>query len=551
MKKIEIFDTTLRDGEQSTQGFRHGKDSKVEMAHKLAELGVDTIEAGYPASSPADFEAVSTIAQEVEGPYIAGLARTVPGDIQSAWGAIQDAQKPTLHVFTYMVNKDALDSYEKTPEKIIVESVDGVRLARGLVGCRGRVEFSAQNLIFAVLEAIKNEDTEALNFLTELYTETIKAGADVVNLPITEGRVLDYHVEEAVTYMMHNVEGINDVIVSIHPHNDLGLAVSNCLAAVRAGVTQVECTMNGIGERAGNAALEEVVMGIWSHGDDLNAYTNIDTTKLNEMSRLVSYHTGWDVQPNKAVVGSNALRHSSGIHQDGHIKGQKKGKNVYEVFSAETVGWTGESNQLTARSGKRGVHARLQRLGYDFPIEFVESEVIPIYTRVADERKILDDIDLRVMMQEAVPRPRRLRYITHSMLKELNDDQRHGRIRLYLGDDKVTSEWVIGKGEIDTLCTAVDSVIPIPKQDIPVLVYYDSRNIGKRHSAEAEVTIVLSMNNGGNGADWDKNMHTDKSVYVGRARHQDVPTASVMAYMDALNDYFNAVEKLRLNQKPL
>ncbi|MBW2978061.1 2-isopropylmalate synthase [Candidatus Woesearchaeota archaeon] len=533
MRKIEIFDTTLRDGEQATQGFKY-KDSKIEMALKLAEIGVDTIEAGFPKSSPDDFEAVSRIAKEVEGPYITGLARSVPQDIEPAWEAIQHSKKPTLHVFTYMVNKEALDSYEKSPENIMRESVEGVRLARSLVGERGRVEFSAQNLIFAVLEALKNEDQESLKFLTSLYGNCIAAGADIVNLPDTEGRVMPHQTEKAVKYMMEHVPCIKEKIVSIHCHNDLGMATANSLAAIRAGVTQVECAVNGIGERAGNTALEEVVMGIWTHREDMQAYTDVNTRMLNEISRMVSYHNEWDVQPNKAIVGPNAFRHSSGIHQDGNIKGQQKGRRVYEIFSKDIVGWTGESNQLTARSGKRGVKNRLDRLGYDIPIEEVEEKVMPVYTGVADERRVLDDIDLRAVMNEVYPPEEKVRYINHSGLKEMSYKQRNGRVKLSINGSERTSEWIIEEGEVDTLCTAVDSLIPL--KPIPVLVDYDVRNVGKRHSAEAEVTIVLSQNGTVNG-EWDRNVHLDKPVYIGRARDQDVPTASVMAYVKAINHW--------------
>ncbi len=542
MRKIEIFDTTLRDGEQATQGFIHGKDSKIEMAHKLAELGVDTIEAGFPVSSPEDFESVSEIARCVRGPYIGGLARTTSKDIEYAWGAIKHNPKPTLHVFTYMVNKDALDSYDKTHQEITEESVVGVSLARKHVGKKGRVEFSAQNLIFAVLEALKNDNEESLGFLTDLYSEVIKAGADVVNLPDTEGRVMPYQMGQAVGYIVKNVKGIENAIVSIHCHNDLGMAVANSLAAIKAGAIQIESTVNGIGERAGNAALEEVVMGIWTHRQDIKSYTGIDTKQLNEVSRVVSYHTCWDVQPNKAIIGSNALRHSSGIHQDGNIKGKKKGRKVYEVFGAETVGWIGESNQLTARSGKRGVHSRLERLGYDISIDEVESKVMPIYTRIADEKRVLDNIDLRVIMSEVYPQDEKIKYITHALLKELSDEECHGRVKLAINNNEQVSKWIIKKGEVDALCTAVDSLVP--SKPIPVLVYYDVKNVGKRHSAEAEVTIVLSKN-GTNKEELDRNAHLSKPLYVGRARHYDVPTASAMAYVKALNNYQNS-----LNQKP-
>jgi 2-isopropylmalate synthase len=345
---------------------------------------------------------------------------------------------------------------------------------------------------------------------------------------------MPHQIEAAVRYMMEQVKGIQDKMVSIHCHNDGGMATANSLSEIRAGVTQIECAINGIGERAGNAALEEVVMGIWTHGEELEAQTDVKTQMLNEMSRIVTYHNGWDVQPNKAIVGSNALKHSSGIHQDGNIKGNKKGRRVYQVFNKEDVGWTGESNQLTARSGKQGVKRRLERLGYDIPVEEVEEKVMPVYTAMADERKVLDDIDLRVIMNIAYPKKERIEYIGHSGLKEMGDRERNGRVRLNIDGEDMTSKWVREEGEVDALCTAVDSLVP--SQQIPVLVYYDVKNVGKRHSAKAEVTIVISHNGTVNG-EWDRNVNLDKPVYVGRARDQDVPTASVKAYIKAVNRF--------------
>ncbi len=550
MERVEIFDTTLRDGEQATQGFKHGKDSKLEMAKKLAEMGVDTIEAGYPNSSPEDYESVETIANDVQGPWICGLARAVPQDIEPTWGAISHNPKPTLHVFTYMVNKDALDSYGKSPLKIIDESVKGVSLARELVGDNGRVEFSAQNLIFAVLEALKGRDKDSLKFLIDLYGSAISAGADVLNLPDTEGRVMPYQMEIAVAFMKDNIPGMSDKIISVHGHNDLGMSVANSLAAIRGGARQIECTVNGIGERAGNTALEEVVMGIWTHGNELGVYTDVNAQQLNEISRMVSYHTGWDIQSNKAIVGANALRHSSGIHQDGNIKGNSKGKKVYEIFNADTVGWTGESNQLTARSGKRGVHARLERLGYDIGVETVESKVMPVYIGIADERKLLTDIDLRVIMDIVCPPTQRIKYEGHSINNMGWSSHYLASVKLDIDGEVQSSAELESKrmqtqmgstGAIDALFTSVDSLIEPLFGKVPTLVDYDIRPIGKRHSTEGEATIVLSDN--GHDAGWARNLSIDKPVYIGRARHLDTMKASVMAYINAINNYVNSIKE--------
>jgi 2-isopropylmalate synthase len=546
MKKIEILDTTLRDGEQATSGFKYGARSKLELAHVLAGLNVDTIEAGNPISSQEEFEAVRIIAEEIDGPYICALARMVDKDIDRAWEAIQFNPKPLLHVYTIPVNKDAIESYDKPFEEVLTNSVQKIERAYDYIkGTNGRIEFTAQNVIFAVLEALQNNDDRALSHITQMYDEAIKVGAYVINFPDTEGRVLPFQTETAIKYLRENIPSIGKAMMSVHCHNDLGCATANSMAAIREGVGQIEVTINGIGERAGNAALEEVVMNIHAHSESLDVCSDVDTTQLNKASRLVSDHNGWEVQPNKAIVGSNSFKHSSGVHQDGNIKGRGKGKLVYQIFNQDLVGWTEESNQLTARSGKSGVWERITRLGYDINVEEVEEDIMPKFKSLADEKGLIDDIDLRVMMDRHYQQNKEtVSYREIEIYKGKGNQHYHASVDVIVNGKEISSETVKGTGEkinglgkvdslgaIDALFSAVDSVVPIQDDERPVLVLYDPKNIGKDHSATAEVTVILSENG------YEGNVSIDQPVYIGRARHKDTLRASVEAYIDALNSY--------------
>lgn len=387
MRKIEIFDTTCRDGEQATR-FKDGMKSKIIIARELRDLGVSTIEAGFPKSSDEDFRAVQQIAREIHGPYICALARCVKEDIDSAWEAIKENEKPTLHVFTFMVDPKSMAAYGLDEfDKIVEQSARFVKYAKTIMGGKGRVEFSAQNATLGEPESIY-----------KIYSAAIKAGADVVNIPDTAGYSLPNEVFDFVSKFIENVEGAKNVIVSTHCHNDLGNATANSIAAVQAGATQVECTINGLGERAGNAALEEVVMNLITRREKLDVEISINTALFGKISRLVSEHANTLVQPNKAVVGSNAFNHSSGIHQDGVKKGA-----MYEIMDPASVGWEGESFEITARSGKAGYQHRLERLGYT-PEEITHkiTEIVAKGKQLSDKKGILDDGDLRLLADEFI-----------------------------------------------------------------------------------------------------------------------------------------------------
>ena len=529
MREVEIFDTTLRDGEQSVKGgFKHGIESKLEIARMLRDLNVATIEAGYPSSSDGDFEAVSAIAHEIEGPYIAALAHMDKDAIARAWQAVRHSAKPTVHIFTYMVDPDSLQAYGKDFGKIIGQAVDIARFTRDLV--KGRVEFSAQNATLAPREQV-----------FELYEKIIAEGIDIVNLPDTSGYSQPDEIFDFFADFRKNVKGAGGVIISSHAHNDLGNATANSNAAVRAGAGQVECTINGLGERAGNAALEEVVMNIWKRGKAIgNTRTSIRTPLLMQASRIVSSHSGYLVQPNKPIVGENAFRHSSGIHQDGVAKGA-----IYEIMPPEIVGWDGESFELTARSGKKGVWYRLNRMGYCQPVEWVQANIMPIYKPLADEKGRIDDIDLRCLMEHGFAPT--MEYKDHELVKNRRTENYESVVDIVIDSNAVSSDrfrgnggfrisnHAVSEGAVDALFTAVDSVMPF-NGNKPVLVDYNPVNVGTGHATTAEVTVILTDNRN----DYKGDVSVGQPVYVGRARHKDTLTASVMAYVQAMDKYRQA-----------
>ena len=344
---VRFLDTTLRDGEQSA-GIGMTVDEKVEIARQLGRLNVDIIEAGFAASSPGDFQAVSTIAKEVKGPVICSLARAHPNDVDQAWGAIQGAESPRIHVFLSSSDIHVLHQLRKNREEVIEMAVSMVERAKGYCG---DVEFSP-------MDATRTNP----EYLFQMLEAVIRAGATTINIADTVGYAIPSDFARLLHDVQEKVEGMDKVTLSVHCHNDLGLAVSNSLAAVEAGARQVEGCINGIGERAGNASLEEIIMGLDTRKDLFGVDINVDTTQLYPTSRLVSRITGMSVQANKAVVGENAFRHASGIHQDGVLKD----RSTYEVMQPERVGVPGNSLVLGKLSGRAGLQARLEALHIQF-----------------------------------------------------------------------------------------------------------------------------------------------------------------------------------------
>jgi 2-isopropylmalate synthase len=382
-EKVYIFDTTLRDGEQSA-GAALKPSQKLEIAHQLARLNVDIIEAGFPASSPGDFESVRQIANQVHGPTIAGLCRAMPADIEATWDAIKGAARPRIHTFIATSDIHIAAKFKKSRQEILETARQMVALAASK--CKD-VEFSAEDAgrtdrayLYHVLEAV------------------IDAGATTVNIPDTVGYTIPEEFGCLIRGIRENVPNIHRAIISTHCHNDLGMATANSLAGVLNGARQIECTLNGIGERAGNCAMEEAVMALYVRREYFNGcYTDIQTEEFAKTSRMVSEMTGMPIQPNKAVVGRNAFAHESGIHQDGMLKG----RDTYEIMLPELVGVAKSTLPLGPRSGKAALKAKLLEL--ELPVKETEfGAYFEAFKRLADEKKWIEDADLIALAQQQV-----------------------------------------------------------------------------------------------------------------------------------------------------
>ncbi|WP_082915392.1 2-isopropylmalate synthase [Arachidicoccus ginsenosidimutans] len=373
-EKIYIFDTTLRDGEQ-VPGCKLNNQEKTKLALKLEELGVDIIEAGFPISSPGDFQSVEEISTVIKNATVCGLTRAVQKDIEVAAEALKKAVRPRIHTGIGASDNHIKYKFNTTRENIIERAVAAVKLARNFVP---DVEFYAEDAGRADLV-----------FLAQLIEAVIAAGATVVNIPDTTGFCLPHQYAEKISYLVNNVKGIENAIISCHCHNDLGLATANSLAGAIAGARQIECTINGLGERAGNTSLEEVAMAIKKH-PETGFTTSIDSTKLLDLSKLVSDTMRMPVQPNKAIVGDNAFSHSSGIHQDGFLKEA----TTYEIIDPREVGADVSKIVLTARSGRSALAFRFRKLGFDFTRDEVD-ELYAKFLEVADAKKEVSDEDLQ------------------------------------------------------------------------------------------------------------------------------------------------------------
>src|SRR5436305_4516592 len=373
-ERLVIFDTTLRDGEQSP-GASMNLAEKLEVARALVDLGVDVIEAGFPIASPGDFEAVQAIARQVQGPVIAGLARCNSGDIDRAGEALKEAPKPRIHVFlaTSAIHREF--KLHMAKEEIIRRAVEGVERARGY--CED-IEFSPE-------DAARTE----LDFLAEVVERAIEAGATTVNIPDTVGYAVPLQYAAAIRHLKEHVRGIDKVVISVHCHNDLGLAVANSLAALKEGARQVECTINGLGERAGNCALEEVVMAVKTRSDFFGLQTTINTRRLSPTSRLVAHVTGIAVQRNKAIVGQNAFAHEAGIHQDGMLKK----RSTYEIMRPEDVGLSRTELVLGKHSGRHALRQRVRDLGYHLDDAQLQ-HIFEAFKALADRKKEIYDADV-------------------------------------------------------------------------------------------------------------------------------------------------------------
>jgi 2-isopropylmalate synthase len=505
--RVMIFDTTLRDGEQSP-GASMSLEEKVEIARRLELLGVDVIEAGFPVSSPAQFAAVQAVADAVETPVVCGLARAVPGDIEAAAEALKGASKKRIHTFIatsdiHIASKFDHERYGSTHEEkrqtILRMAVEAVRLAREFTD---DVEFSAE-------DAGRTDH----GFLCEVIRATVEAGATVINIPDTTGYCLPS--EYALMFELARTRcGVSDdVVLSTHCHDDLGLAVANSLAGVKAGARQIECTINGIGERAGNASLEEVVMALRVRQSEFGVDSNINATLLTETSQLVSLYSGCTVQPNKAIVGRNAFSHEAGIHQHGVLKSRE----TYEIMRAEDVGQKVQTIRLGRHSGRHGFFARLEDLGVSVNGASRE-DLYARFVALADKkREVFDDDLVRLVHSEEETQDQTL-----FILEELNVNvgtthapEAYVAVR-HKGTGFLSERKATGDGPVDALYRAIDRAVGESHR----LMHYSIRSVSEGADAVGEVSVVI-----GSG----------EQSFEGDASHTDVLRASADAYVAALN----------------
>ena len=506
---VRFLDTTLRDGEQSA-GIGMTVDEKVEIAKQLGRLNVDIIEAGFAASSPGDFQAVSTIAKEVKGPVICSLARAHPNDVDQAWGAIKNAESPRIHVFLSSSDIHVLHQLRKNREEVIEMAVSMVERAKGYCS---DVEFSP-------MDATRTNP----EYLFEMLEAVIRAGATTVNIADTVGYAIPSDFARLLREIQEKVEGMDKVTLSVHCHNDLGLAVSNSLAAVEAGARQVEGCINGIGERAGNASLEEIIMGLDTRKDLFGVEINVDTTQLYPSSRLVSRITGMSVQANKAVVGENAFRHASGIHQDGVLKD----RSTYEVMQPERVGVPGNSLVLGKLSGRAGLQARLEALGYSLSRDEV-SKVFESFKELADKKREVTDRDLEILMdEEKRSTSEAISYVLDQVQFSGGDhDIPTATIRLVDSDGVEHTDASTGNGPVDAACKAIDRVIGCSTK----LVDFNVQSVSE--GLDSIGTVTVRIESGGR-------------TFFGRGASTDIIVASAKAYLSAVNRMLAADEEAAL-----
>ncbi len=496
IKKIKIFDTTLRDGEQSP-GASMNTSEKLNLARQLARLGVNVIEAGFPIASEGDFEAVKAIAQAIKGVEIAGLARANEKDIYRAYSAVKYSEKPVIHTFIATSDIHLKHKLKMTREDLYEKAVSMVKYAKSFIE---NIEFSAE-------DATRTD----MNFLCEVIEGVIAAGATTVNIPDTVGFATPFEFYDFIKNIRERVKGIKNIILSVHCHNDLGLGVANSLAAIQAGVGQVECTINGIGERAGNAALEEIVMALDVRKDIYNAATNINTAEIYRSSQLLTHITGISVQPNKAIVGKNAFAHEAGIHQDGVLKE----KTTYEIMTPERVGRQSNDLVLGKHSGKHAFKEKLESLGYLLNDKEIEDAFVK-FKALSDRKKEIYDEDIDSLIAKSHSFEKyELKYVNVvcgdtvtplSMVKVMvNGELKH--------------DSSCGNGPVDAAINAIEKIVNSKAR----VIGYEVKSIRGTTEAQGDVSITIEENG---------------TNITGRSAHTDIVVASAKAYVNAINKLY-------------
>ena len=499
--KVLIFDTSLRDGEQSP-GVAFNIHDKMEIATQLQKLGVDIIEAGFPASSPGDFEAVKTVAKEIRDSRIAGLARTVPRDVDLCGEALKDAAAPRIHVFVSSSDIHLMHMMAKDRDQV-------AEMARAMVA---RARTHVEDVEFSLQDATRS----AMEYVYRLVEAVIDAGASTVNIADTVGYTTPEEFTAFIKDVQENVPNIHRATISVHCHNDLGMAVANSLAAVRVGARQIETCINGIGERAGNAALEEVAMAIKTRGDFFQLETNIKSRELYRTSRLVADLTGMSVQPNKSIVGINAFRHQSGIHQDGILKMREN----YEIMDPDEIGWP-TSNQIVLGklSGRHGLKSRIDDLGIELTAEEFE-RAFAAFKELADKKAEIDDRDIEALVGEGRRNDDESYHLDLLQVSCGNHLVPTATVRIGTPDGHTLVETATGTGPVDAAFKAINALVPLQSE----LTEFSVKSITEGIDAQGEVVVRIQV---------------DGSTYTGRGADTDIIVASAKAVLQALNRALN------------
>ena len=513
MEKVLIFDTTLRDGEQSP-GATMTMEEKLDIARQLARLGVDVIEAGFPAASPGDLDAVRQVALEVRGPIICGLARANKNDIDACWEAVRHAEKPRIHVFLASSDIHLHHKLRMSREEALKQAREMVAYARSLCS---DVEYSPEDA--------GRTDPEYLNQIVEAV---IDAGATTVNIPDTVGYTTPDEFGALIRGIKENVPNIDKAIISVHCHNDLGLATANSLAAVRNGARQIECTINGIGERAGNAALEEIVMALKTRTQFFGVETNLDTTQIIRASNIVSTHTGITVQPNKSVVGANAFAHEAGIHQHGVLKNPL----TYEIMTPESVGLSKNALVLGKHSGRHAFKEYLENMGYDLDRDSLD-KVFTRFKLLADKKKLVTDADMEAIITDELFQPPEVYKLENVQIQCGMSSIPTATVRLRTPEGEIISDAALGDGPVDAVYQAINRVIGVENE----LVEFSIQAITEGMDAVGEVTIRIAADISTNGA-------PVRRIFSGRGIDTDIVVASAKAYMFALNKLLEAKREM-------
>ena len=503
--QLIIFDTTLRDGEQSP-GASMTRDEKLRIARQLERMKVNVIEAGFAAASNGDFEAVRAVAEAIRDSTVCSLARANELDIRRAGEAIRPAASKRIHTFIATSPIHMEKKLRMSPDQVVEQAVKAIGWAREYTD---DIEFSAE-------DAGRSE----IDFLCRIFEEVIKAGATTINVPDTVGYNVPEQFAATLRTLIERVPNSDKVVWSVHCHNDLGLAVANSLAAVRAGARQVECTVNGLGERAGNASLEEIVMAVRTRRDIFECDTRIDTTQIVPASKLVSGITGFPVQPNKAIVGANAFAHESGIHQDGVLKHRE----TYEIMRAEDVGWSANKLVLGKHSGRNAFRSRLQELGVVVESEEQLNNAFARFKALADKKHEIFDEDLQSLMSDDSSEPQEHFRLVSSAFHSETGETPCARVTLSVDgrEQKVES---CGSGPVDAAFKAIESIADSGAQ----LLLYSVNAITTGTDAQGEVTVRLSK---------------DGRVVNGQGADTDIIVASAKAYLNALNKLQGSTERL-------